>query len=45
MKFLLQKPIVADLFDQSQRTGAFILIDEVKNHAAAAAIICEIVSQ
>ncbi len=39
--FVLQKPIVADLFDQSQRTGAFILIDEATNHTVAAGMIRE----
>ena len=43
--FILQKPIVADLFDQSQRTGAFILIDEATNHTVAAGMIREAVSQ
>ena len=37
--FVLQKPIAADLFDQSQRTGAFILIDEATNHTVAAGMI------
>jgi sulfate adenylyltransferase subunit 1 len=39
--FILQKPIVADLFNQSQRTGAFILIDEATNHTVAAGMIRE----
>ncbi|MBT8569457.1 sulfate adenylyltransferase [Polynucleobacter paneuropaeus] len=43
--FILQKPIVADLFDQSQRTGAFILIDEATNHTVAAGMIREVVPQ
>lgn len=43
--FALQKPIVADLFDQSQRTGAFILIDEATNHTVAAGMIREAVAQ
>jgi len=43
--FILQKPIAADLFDQSQRTGAFILIDEATNHTVAAGMIREAVSQ
>ena len=43
--FILQKPIVADLFDQSARTGAFILIDEATNHTVAAGMIREAVSQ
>lgn len=42
--FILQKPIAADLFDQSQRTGSFILIDEATNHTVAAGMIREIVS-
>ena len=37
--FILQKPIAADLFDQSSRTGAFILIDEATNHTVAAGMI------
>jgi len=43
--FILQKPIIADLFDQSQRTGAFILIDEATNHTVAAGMIREAVAQ
>ena len=43
--FILQKPIVADLFDQSQRTGAFVLIDEATNHTVAAGMIREALSQ
>jgi sulfate adenylyltransferase subunit 1 len=43
--FILQKPIVADLFDQSQRTGAFILIDEATNHTVAAGMIREVAPQ
>jgi len=39
--FVLQKPIAADLFDLSQRTGAFILIDEATNHTVAAGMIRE----
>ncbi|QWD60585.1 sulfate adenylyltransferase subunit 1 [Polynucleobacter sp. MWH-UH35A] len=42
---ILQKPIGADLFDQSQRTGAFILIDEATNHTVAAGMIREAVAQ
>jgi len=41
---VLQKPIVADLFDQSQRTGAFILIDEATNHTVAAGMIREAIA-
>ena len=37
--FVLQKPIAADLFDQSQETGAFILIDEATNYTVAAGMI------
>ena len=37
--FVLQKPIAADLFEQSQHTGAFILIDEATNHTVAAGMI------
>jgi len=43
--FILQKPIVADLFDQSQRTGAFILIDEATNHTVAAGMIRTAIAQ
>jgi len=43
--FILQKPIIADLFDQSQRTGVFILIDEATNHTVAAGMIREVVAQ
>ena len=39
--FVLQKPIAADLFNESQRTGAFILIDEATNHTVAAGMIRE----
>ena len=42
---VLQKPIAADLFDQSQCTGAFILIDEATNHTVAAGMIREVVAQ
>ncbi len=35
----LQKNIVADAFDTSVSTGAFILIDEVSNHTVAAGMI------
>ena len=35
----LQKNIVADQFDDSINTGAFILIDEVNNHTVAAGMI------
>ena len=43
--FILQKPIVADLFEQSQHTGAFILIDETTNHTVAAGMIREVTAQ
>jgi sulfate adenylyltransferase subunit 1 len=43
--FVLQKPIAADLFDQSQRTGAFILIDEATNHTVAAGMIRQAITQ
>ncbi|CAM3784276.1 sulfate adenylyltransferase subunit 1 [Polynucleobacter arcticus] len=39
--FVLQKPIATDLFSQSQKTGAFILIDEATNHTVAAGMIRE----
>lgn len=42
--FVLQKPIVADLFNQSQRTGSFILIDEATNHTVAAGMIREAIA-
>ena len=45
VNFILQKPIVADMFDQSQRTGAFILIDEATNHTVAAGMIRVAVAQ
>jgi len=37
----LQKNIVADKFNESLSTGAFILIDEVSNHTVAAGMIRE----
>jgi sulfate adenylyltransferase subunit 1 len=43
--FVLQKPIAADLFNQSQPTGAFILIDEATNHTVAAGMIREATAQ
>jgi sulfate adenylyltransferase subunit 1 len=42
--FVLQKPIAADLFSQSQHTGAFILIDEATNHTVAAGMIREAIA-
>ena len=44
VSFVLQKPIVTDLFNQSQRTGAFILIDEATNHTVAAGMIREAIA-
>ena len=38
---MLQKPIVADLFDVSPSTGAFVLIDEATNHTVAAGMVRE----
>lgn len=35
----LQKPIVADTFEQSVATGAFVLIDEATHHTVAAGMI------
>lgn len=45
VEFILQNPIVADLFEQSQRTGGFILIDEANNHTVAAGMIREFTAQ
>jgi sulfate adenylyltransferase subunit 1 len=45
IELVLQKPIVADVFNQSQRTGAFILIDEATNHTVAAGMIREVIAQ
>ena len=39
---VLQKPIVADSFDQSASTGAFVLIDEATNHTVAAGMLREL---
>ena len=36
---VLQKPIVADLFDATPATGAFVLIDEATKHTVAAGMI------
>ena len=36
---VLQKPIVTDLFDDSPRTGSFVLIDEATNHTVAAGMV------
>ncbi len=36
---ILQKPIVADLFDATPATGAFVLIDEATKHTVAAGMI------
>jgi sulfate adenylyltransferase subunit 1 len=41
VELALQKPIVADLFDDSLATGSFVLIDEVTNHTVAAGMIRE----
>jgi sulfate adenylyltransferase subunit 1 len=41
VQLTLQKPIVADLFDDSLATGSFVLIDEVTNHTVAAGMIRE----
>jgi sulfate adenylyltransferase subunit 1 len=41
VQLVLQKPIVADLFDDSLATGSFVLIDEVTNHTVAAGMIRE----
>jgi len=35
----LQKPLVCDLYDEHQATGAFVLIDETTNHTVAAGMI------
>jgi len=35
----LQKPLVCDLYDEHQATGAFVLIDEATNHTVAAGMI------
>ena len=39
---VLQKPIVADRFDQAASTGAFVLIDEATNHTVAAGMLREL---
>ncbi len=41
VELALQKPIAADLFDQSLATGSFVLIDEATNHTVAAGMIRE----
>jgi sulfate adenylyltransferase subunit 1 len=41
VELTLQKPIVADLFDESLATGSFVLIDEITNHTVAAGMIRE----
>ena len=41
VELALQKPIAADLFDESLATGSFVLIDEVTNHTVAAGMIRE----
>jgi len=42
VELTLQKPIVADLFDESLGTGSFVLIDETSNHTVAAGMIREV---
>lgn len=42
VELALQKPIAADLFDESLATGAFVLIDEVTNHTVAAGMVREV---
>ncbi len=39
---VLQKPIIADRFDQAASTGAFVLIDEATNHTVAAGMLREL---
>jgi len=39
LELSLQKPIVADSFEASRATGAFVLIDEVTHHTVAAGMI------
>lgn len=41
VELTLQQPIAADTFNQSSRTGAFILIDEASNHTVAAGLIIQ----
>jgi sulfate adenylyltransferase subunit 1 len=41
VELALQKPIAADLFDESLATGSFVLIDEATNHTVAAGMIRE----
>jgi sulfate adenylyltransferase subunit 1 len=36
---VLQKPIAADLYDESTATGSFVLIDDVTKHTVAAGMI------
>lgn len=40
---VLQKPIIADRFDQAASTGAFVLIDEATNHTVAAGMLRELI--
>ncbi len=42
VELALQKPIAADLFDESLATGSFVLIDEATNHTVAAGMIREV---
>jgi len=42
VELALQKPIVADHFDDAPSTGAFVLIDEATNHTVAAGMVREL---
>jgi sulfate adenylyltransferase subunit 1 len=42
VELVLQKPIMADRFEDLMATGSFVLIDEVTNHTVAAGMIAEI---
>jgi sulfate adenylyltransferase subunit 1 len=39
ISLILQKPVAADLFDESIQTGSFVLIDEATKHTVAAGMI------
>jgi sulfate adenylyltransferase subunit 1 len=39
INLILQKPIAADLFDDSVATGSFVLIDDATKHTVAAGMI------
>lgn len=39
ISLVLQKPVAADLFDESIQTGSFVLIDEATKHTVAAGMI------